>query len=550
MKSTFRSLVTGQFDEELDYINYELSFQTVFFKSTYAHCCCPCAFQHEYLEYVSNLGEIDEELYERIQQNILCGKCPHVDGVSEKYIRNTSIYAIHIAAGVGTEQALRKLIDGYQIRIGAIFGLCPYSAAVLKSQYNIINIFTAAIPVIITDPFAYIGPKVMYPKRSMTNSKITTVEWTTTLEHSIRAKDIRLLNSVLSPNVIHHDLNKAFEFIFQNDFMNMEDLLYEYTSKLNHNELTSSVWTNCAASFIIYDKPKHLDRLLEIFFSKATERSQLVCILDSLTANLVSLSAVLKRIECSRVLQKYQFSEHDQFRVETYLVYFSIRKDIDQDDVLTAIKCLPDVFKVDTLLDFMRTTEKLDVRNVKRFLECTGHVNVERIFMGLWTDQIFTHHNFREVLELVLYENPDMNTCLLPIFAALHLDLFLETKFFTSDFTGHYIMDSQEHTMFDHEGGAHYALNFFAPCLLDCGLRPARMDLIDALSKDLNPAELSYIRKYLYTPRSLQLSCRDVLRRHFKRRQIHAFVDSTDVPTFTKEFILLKSTFPSIRKYT
>ena len=67
MKSTFRSLVKGQFDEELDYMNYELSFQTVFFKSTYAHCCCPCAFQHEYLEYVSNLGEIDEELYERIQ---------------------------------------------------------------------------------------------------------------------------------------------------------------------------------------------------------------------------------------------------------------------------------------------------------------------------------------------------------------------------------------------------------------------------------------------------------------------------------------------------
>ena len=547
MKSTFRSLVTGQFDEELDYINYELSFQTVFFKSTYAHCCCPCAFQHEYLEYVSNLGEIDEELYERIQQNILCGKCPHVDGVSEKYLRNTSIYAIHIAAGVGTEQAVRKLIDAYQARRGAIFRLSPYRAAVLKSQYNIINIFTAAIPVILTDPLSCIGSKVMYPKRSMTNSKITTVEWITTLEHSIRAKDIRLLNSVLSLNVIHGDLNKAFEFIFQNDFMNMEDLLYEYTSKLNHIDLTSSVWTDCAASFIIYDKPKHLDRLLEIFFSKATERSQLVC---SFTVNLVSLSDVLKRIECSRVLQKYQFSDPVQFSVETHLIYFSIRKDIDQGDVLTAIKCLPDAYKADTILRAMRTTKILDVRNVKRLLECTGHVNVERIFMGLWTDQIFTHHNFREVLELVLYENPDMNTCLLPISAALDLDLFLETKFFTTDFTGHYIMDSQEHTMFDHEGGAHYALNFFAPCLLECGVRPARMDLIDALSKDLNPAEHSYIRKYLYTPRSLQLRCRDVLRRHFKRRQIHAIVDLTDVPTFTKEFILLKSTFPSIRKYT
>ena len=451
---------------------------------------------------------------------------------------------------MGIEQAVRKLIDAYQIRRGAIFRLSPYRAAVLKSQYNIINIFTAAIPVIFTDPLSCIGSKVMYPKRSMTNSKITTVEWITTLEHSIRAKDIRLLNSVLSPNVIHCDLNKAFEFIFQNDFMNMEDLLYEYTSKLNHNELTSSVWTDCAASFIIYDKPKHLDRLLEIFFSKATERSQLVCILDSFTVNLVSLSAVLKRIECSRVLQKYQFSEHVQFRVEKYLVYFSIQKDIDQDDVLTAIKCLPDVFKVDTLLDAMRTTEKLDVRNVKRFLECTGHVNVDRIFMGLWTDQIFTHHNFREVLELVLYENPHMNTCLLPLSWTLDLDLFLETKFITTDFTGHFIMDSQGHTMFDHEGEAHYALNFFAPCVLECGVRPTRMDLIDALSMALNPAEHSYIRKYLYTPRSLQLSCRDVLRCHFKRRQIHAFVDSTDVPTFIKEFILLKSIFPAIRKYT
>ena len=549
MKSTFRSLVTGQFDKDLDYMNYELSFQTVFFKSTYAHCCCPCAFQHEYLEYVSNLGEIDEELYERIQQNILCGKCPHVDGVSEKYIRNTSIYAIHIAAGVGTEQALRKLIDGYQIRRGAIFRLCPYSVAVLKSQYNIINIFTAAIPVIFTDPLSCIGPKVMYPKRSMKNSKITTVEWITTLEHSIRAKDIRLLNSVLSPNVIHCDLNKAFEFIFQNDFMNMEDLLYEYTSEINHNHLASRVWIDCAASFIIYDKPKHLDRLLEIYFSEATELSHLDrWIIDSFTVNLLSLSAVLKRLECSRVLQKYQFSDPVQFSVETYLVCFSIRKDIDQGDVLTAIKCLPDAYKADTILRAMSTTKILDVRNVKRLLECTGHVNVERIFMGLWTNQIFTHHNFREVLELVLYENPHMNTCLLPLSWALDLDLFLETKFITTDFTGHYIMDSQEHTMFDHEGEAHYALNFFAPCVLECGVRPTRMDLIDALSMALNPVELSYIRKYLYTPRSLQLSCRDVLRCHFKRRQIHAFVDSIDVPIFIKEFILLKSTFPAIRK--
>ena len=49
-----------------------------------------------------------------------------------------------------------------------------------------------------------------------------------------------------------------------------------------------------------------------------------------------------------------------------------------------------------------------------------------------------------------------------------------------------------------------------------------------------------YLKQCLSTPRSLQLRCRDVLRSHFPRRQIHRYVSSVEIPEKIKDFLLLK----------
>ena len=52
--------------------NYRTNFQfqTLFYKSGYSYCCCACGFEHEFLEYIKDDGSIDEDLYEKVLQNI------------------------------------------------------------------------------------------------------------------------------------------------------------------------------------------------------------------------------------------------------------------------------------------------------------------------------------------------------------------------------------------------------------------------------------------------------------------------------------------------
>ena len=71
---------------------------------------------------------------------------PHADMVPEYQLVPTSITAMHIAAAVGTERAVKENIDKcFPISIHVldcgIFKLYPFDTAVLKKQINICNLF-------------------------------------------------------------------------------------------------------------------------------------------------------------------------------------------------------------------------------------------------------------------------------------------------------------------------------------------------------------------------------------------------------------------------
>ena len=107
VRDIFRKLTTNKYIPDFDYKNYKLSFQTVFYTCNYKYCCCPCAFDHEWLTYISDEPQVDEELYTKVEANLLAGKCPHVDDVISDYVRETTVYGIHIAAAAGTEKAIK-----------------------------------------------------------------------------------------------------------------------------------------------------------------------------------------------------------------------------------------------------------------------------------------------------------------------------------------------------------------------------------------------------------------------------------------------------------
>ena len=100
----FRNLVTNQYMPGFDY-RTRFTFQTVYYVTDYSYCCCLCAFQHEFVDYVAENGEINEEVYEKIVKCVVDGKCHHVsDKIQEKRRRQTSISAVHIMTAVGTGQ--------------------------------------------------------------------------------------------------------------------------------------------------------------------------------------------------------------------------------------------------------------------------------------------------------------------------------------------------------------------------------------------------------------------------------------------------------------
>ena len=58
------------------------------------------------------------------------GECPHVDSFPKEYLRGTGVFGIHIAMATGNEEALTTPC----VKDGEMFGLDPFSMAILKTQ--------------------------------------------------------------------------------------------------------------------------------------------------------------------------------------------------------------------------------------------------------------------------------------------------------------------------------------------------------------------------------------------------------------------------------
>ena len=141
-RQEFRNLVTNQYMKNFDYAK-TFSFQTVFYQTAYSYCCCSCGFEHEYLDYISETGVINEDKYEKIVKSIIDGSCPHTAEVQKEWLNKTRVSALHIAIAVGTEKAQKKYLDELSIAIkrSGIFKLSLFDTALMKNNYHHANYF-------------------------------------------------------------------------------------------------------------------------------------------------------------------------------------------------------------------------------------------------------------------------------------------------------------------------------------------------------------------------------------------------------------------------
>ena len=106
------------------------------------------------------------------------------------------------------------------------------------------------------------------------------------------------------------------------------------------------------------------------------------------------------------------------------------------------------------------------------------------------------------------------------------------------------IADGRIHGVYDHDD-ENFAFNFYAPLFIESGFQIlGNISVLQDKLKNLHPVEKAYIEAYIENtidkPRSLKMTCRDSLRKHFKGKKIHWFVEKSKLPTSVKDYILLK----------
>ena len=553
--------------EHFDYVHTRFCFQTLFHKTPYSYICCPCSYEHEYFRYISVDNTIDEEMYAKVLKNILNGKCAHVDGQpAADYTSETSVYAIQIAAVVGTEQAIEEHMKNYlKIRGGGIFKLRACEIATLRTKYQDLLWCCNELPKLsgILSGWKTPVPPILLP---VTNGggkiELTLLEHLEYFIHKNNADDFR---SILLPFICHEHLENTFKLIFSTKMKDAGDALAEYFSDL----LQKGVYDfpdNCAETAIMFNQPKVLEKILSARAVWSNETQRRLC----------EVSQLMDRTECEVILTKKNFSKPEiESPLSRLLSLLADFYDDFSDEIVQRLVKIPNLqdlinkpvtqkfpekrywivtplTPLQYYLEKSISVRKLDHRVVKTLIELGASIdscnavippNGHALHSEYWsTVSTGDPLEYRKTIEILINENPDMVLNKDAVKTAIQLDVFLKMPKMRdkSDLVGEYVMDGKEHSLFGQEGRKGYPLNFIAPLLIESGFLCTRDVLRLALDKQLHPAEDEYMRDCLENPRALKLRCRDVLRKQHPGRQIHQFVQNANIPKLIKDFILMK----------
>lgn len=315
VSEVFRGLVTGQYIDGTDYAT-KFTFQTVFYTSPYTYCCCPCGFQHEFLDYIKENGDINEEVYDQIVQSIVDGKCPHVtDKISLAWVKETSLTGYHIiAASTNFGKGYHEVKKRYQ---SGIFKLELYNIALIKGELErVIYYFQqdvqnygsrweilgfGLIPILYCTKPAGNSTSMSINKAGLLEAVVQTGN-AELLENflNIRYNNYQYFNCKVECQVKHCDIRNAFRYAVRQGLSDVANLLMEYWMRVYDFEPQSlKEYIMCAS---LYKQPEILEKLLKHKSLISIEMSQI-------KLECYELCEVLKRSDCLEVLHKYNFHE-------------------------------------------------------------------------------------------------------------------------------------------------------------------------------------------------------------------------------------------------
>ena len=335
----FRNLVTNkQYKKPLGYHQMLFAFQTLFYFTSYSYQCCPCAFQHEFFDYIEDDGTLNEEVLEKIAQSIGSGKCPHVTDVSEKLVKETAVSGLHVAIATCTDTS-ESTIEGPYVQCKGCFKIENYALALIKYKYSNAEYFYEKYLETIPDPHQGF---VLYCTKQDNNAEAFTINKLCDLEPFIHTRKGQLLEKILKiRSRIWFNMSQrrsyklrcraanAMEYAIENGITNLLDMLLE-----EYNDPSWNFLGKFTLLAILYDNPEAFENLLK--YTETNHQAQLEC-------NLVL--QMFDRPNCKAILSKFGLSEgnfeNDSANMRNLLLKFTVYDGI-RPECFTAIQKLSD----------------------------------------------------------------------------------------------------------------------------------------------------------------------------------------------------------------
>ena len=601
-RNEFRNLATGVYMPRYDYQNTAYSFRTVHYVSPYntSYCRCACALEHELLSYISDDGVIDQEVYDRVVDNIVRGNCPHAKDVKEKFVSETSITGMHLVLAVYPKDAPLHY-DMYEN--SGIFHLSPVEIGILKNNWPSISaaetqrsVFKSKLPEII---------------RSTRCNEIEICQ-RDSLEFCIVKGHFHMLMSLLNRNMVPDCdcIASALSFAMKIDSSIAQHCLLEYIQEYIQDGKSNPSYRGimifsgdrmtrlCAECAILYDNSVLLTDLLKDAYLSEIQSKE-----------LENTATFLKRGKCQTIMASFmpsstrqRFPSPNLLRlIDSFVRFFDdfrhelkpLLKDMlskqkhvggSKDFYLKHKPCDnkdaqdPSLLHI-YLFSYVPLYQPcLPVgscrRHIETMTEIDGDVNCFGMENKTALDYFLCNRSYvctcssryREILETLIFENSDIEMNPNVVQSAFRTDLECQKRKHSSEFCepgrlievnyieqGKIVMDGKEHGLFEESTDENRALNFTAPLLIECGYivnRQTRQEILDAIESDvpspedkdpfINPNFKAYFERSIDNPRRLTHTCRDVLRKTFKGRTIQRFVQNVKIPVMIQDFILLK----------
>ena len=556
-RETLRRLVTNKSIRGFDYGSKQFRFRTVFHQSSYSYCCCACAYEHEYVCYISDEGKINEEMYDRIVECIEKGYCPHELTVPHEYTRNTRIQVLHIAAATNTALKNTEFYKHGSDRLSEIFRVCPEELAMFRNNLKFVKEdFDNYKSRNVNSYLEIVASAIQHAIRMPGDEYKVLFECITQTEFCIRNNNRQLLQLLLDPFWTQSCLKALQKCFVDPELSDFQNDIMDYLRMVRF-QFRVMVLSECAISAITCDDDLALKCLLDMLKTRKYS--------DDLTMELPNICYVLGKTRQKKILSEFSYNgrkmedgDHFHLKMLHYL------RQHHAENYFEKIKAAFDALSVNqkadinTVYDNMggqtplhNAVSDLNSREIETLLNMGADINIKNnhgatpltLHLRKIDSWFFLNiKKFREVLAILICENPDVELNESAVEDGIKIDEFFMKRVSSQTFkiSGAYLLDGQEHSVYASEDG--YAMNFIAPLLIECGFLYSQSILMTALGKRLDSRELDYFQHYLESPRSLQMSCRDPLRKHFKNRGIHKFVSclAAKIPDKIQEFILMK----------